>query len=368
MRQAIAGYVQHAELRKKAKMRKRSSRSKEYEVECIPGLEAFTMDELHSYAASSLEKLRPGFLRFRFAGDARSLLSLRSGVAVYGVHRFEVPRPKALLGHQHLTRLVGILRAAMRGWNLQNPSLGIGAAGANSQTITRLKEELAILLDIELAEESKGDLYLRLARSIDRSAWEALVRLGPRPLSKRAWRAINVPGALNATVAYAMSQIRPRDGQERVLNLCCGSGTIIVEHAHSRSSDQLLAIDNSAYMLSAAERNLRASDTKARIILLNADAGRTPLRAGAVDRIYADLPFGGHVGTHADNLRLYPALLREASRVARPGAVLILLTHEISLLRKCVAQSNWRAISETKIRLSGLHPRLFVLKGKSTTI
>ncbi|MDE2820181.1 MAG: methyltransferase domain-containing protein [Chloroflexota bacterium] len=349
-------------------MRKRASRSKEYEVECIPGLEAFAMDELNSCDAQSLETLRPGFLRFRFAGDSRPLLTLRSAIAVYGVHRFEVPRPKALLGHQHLTRLIGILRAAMRDWTLQNPRLGLGAAGANSQAITRLKEELARLLNVELAEENKGELYLRLARPIDRSAWEVLVRLGPRPLSKRDWRIINVPGALNATVAYAMTQIQSRDAQDRVLNLCCGSGTILVEHAHNKTSDQLLAVDNSANMLSAAGRNLRASDTKHRVILLHADAGRTPLPSRAIDRIYADLPFGGHVGSHADNLRLYPALLREAYRVSKPDAVLILLTHEVNLLRNCIAQSNWRTISETKITLSGLHPRLFVLKAKSTTI
>ncbi len=349
-------------------MRKRASLSNEYEVECIPGLEAFVMDELNSYDARSLETLRPGFLRFRFAGDSRLLITLRSAIAVYGVHRFEVPRPKALLGHQHLTRLIGILRAAMRDWTLQNPRLGIGAAGANTRVINRLKEELAILLAVELAEENKGELYLRLVRPVDRSAWEVLVRLGPRPLSKRDWRVINVPGALNATVAYAMTQIRSQDAQDSVLNMCCGSGSILVEHALGRTSGQLLAVDISDKMLSAAKRNLCASNTKHRVILLNADAGRTPLPSGAIDRIYADLPFGGHVGSHADNLRLYPALLREAYRVSKPEAVLILLTHEVKLLRKCIVQSNWRTISETKITLSGLHPRLFVLKRKSTTI
>ncbi|MCY4018369.1 MAG: methyltransferase domain-containing protein [Chloroflexi bacterium] len=326
------------------------------------------MDELNSYDARSLETLRPGFLRFRFAGDSRLLLTLRSAIAAYSVHRFEIPRPKALLGHQHLTRLIGILRAAMRDWTLKNPRLGIGAAGANSQVMRRLKEELARSLDVELAEENKGGLYLRLVRPVDRSAWEVLVRLGPRPLSKREWRVVNVPGALNATVAFAMTQIRSGDAQDRVLNLCCGSGTILVEHALGRTSDQLIAIDNSAKMLSAAKRNLCASDTKHRVILLHADAGHTPLPSRAIDRIYADLPFGGHIGSHADNLRLYPALLQEAYRVSKLDTVMILLTHEVSLLRNCIAQSDWRTISETKITLSGLHPRLFVLKRKSTRI
>ncbi len=352
-------------------MQKGASIAKEYELECIAGLEAIAMAELNSYHGvmpHSLALLRPGFFRFRFAGDAGLLLNLRSAIAVYGVHRFEAPRPKALLGHQHLTRLIGILRGAMRGWTTQNPKLGIGAAGANTQVILRLKRELASALDLELAEDRKGELYLRLARPADRASWEVLVRLGPRPLSKRAWRVVNLPGALNATVAYAMTNIRPRDAREKVLNLCCGSGTILVEHALGSSSDQMLAVDISAETLAAAEQNLRASGTSHRVVLLNADAGRVPLPAQVIDRIYADLPFGGRVGSHADNLQLYPALLREAYRVAKPDAVLILLTHEVNLLRRCIAQSNWRGISETKISLSGLHPRLFVLAGKSTTI
>ena len=352
-------------------MRKRASLSCEFELECIPGLEAFAMDELNSYDGTipeSVKTLRPGHLRFRFAGDSRPLLTLRSAIAVYDVHRFEVPRPRALLGHQHLTRLAGILRAAQRDWTRQNPRMGIGAAGANSQVIKRLKEELAKLLGVELAGENKGELYLRLVRSIDRSAWDVLVRLGSRPLSKRDWRVINMPGALNATVAYAMTQIRTRDAQERVLNMCCGSGTILVEHALGKASDQLLAIDNSATTLGAAGRNLCASGTKHRVVLLQADAGNTPLPSGAIDRIYADLPFGGHVGSHADNLRLYPAFLQEACRVSKPDAILILLTHEVKLLRNCIARSNLRTISEIKITLSGLHPRLFVLTRKSTTI
>ncbi len=348
-------------------MRAGTSLPKQYEVECVPGLEAFVIDELNTIGGiipHSILTLRPGFMRFRFAGKARPLLTLRSVIAVYSAHRFEVPRPKALLGHQHLTRLTAILRAAMRGWSVSNPRLGIGAAGANTRVLRRLKGELAKSLVLELADGDKGELYLRLLRPVDRSAWEVLVRLGPRPLSKRAWRAINVPGALNATVAYAMSQIQPSANQECVLNLCCGTGTILVEHAQSKPSDKLFALDNSASMLSAAQRNLDLSDTAQRVSLLQADVGRVPLPSRALDRIYADLPFGGQVGSHADNLRLYPLLLREAYRLAKADTALILLTHELSLLRKCIARSNWHQLSETKITLSGLHPRIFVLARK----
>ncbi len=343
----------------------------EYEAECIPGLEAFAIDELRSFDGvlpHNLVTSRPGFVRFRFAGSPQVFSALRLTVAMYGVHRFEIPRPKALLGHQHLTRLINILRFTIGQWDSQQPSLGIGAAGANSSVLARLKQEIAGLLDVPIDADNKGELFLRLARPADRRGWEVLVRLTPRPLSKRNWREVNVPGALNATVASAMTQIQRQERQEKVLNLCCGSATILIEHALIKDSDLLVAIDNSPLMLDAASRNLRASAVSNFVTLMNADAGHTPLRSNSIDRIYADLPFGGYVGSHADNLRLYPAALREADRVSKPDAVCIMLTHEVHLLRKCIAQSNWRAISESKITLSGLHPRLFVLKRKSTRI
>ena len=358
---------------KKELLRERNMKSlpDEYEAECIPGLEAFAIDELRSFDGvlpHSLSTSRPGFVRFRFAGNPRVFATLRLTVAMYGVYRFEVPRPKAFLGHQHLTRLVNILRFTIGQWDFQQPSLGIGAAGANSSVLARLKQEIAGLLDVPIDADNKGELYLRLARPADRRGWEALVRLTPRPLSKRDWRELNVPGALNATVAFAMTQIQRQERRGIVLNLCCGSATILIEHALIKDSDLLVAIDNSPLMLDAASRNLRASAVSNFVTLINADAGHTPLRSNSIDRIYADLPFGGYVGSHADNLRLYPAALREAERVSKPDAVCIMLTHEVHLLRKCIAQSNWRAISESKITLSGLHPRLFVLKRKSTRI
>lgn len=362
-------------------MREEASRPQQYELECVPGLEACARRELQACGAlvQEIMRLRPGFLRFRFAGDPTVLFSLRSAIAIYAAHRFEIPRPKAFLGHQHFRRLTSILRAAMRGWNLRHARLGIGAAGAQSPVMQRLQAELARAFDIDLAApagemndpQNKGELFLRLARSPDRMAWEALLRLGPRPLSKRAWRKINVPGALNATVAYAMTQIARRDKSERVLNLCCGSGTILVEHALGKTKDRLFGVDNSAKMLHIAKRHFLASGTAWQISLLQADAGCLALPSRSFDRIYADLPFGGHIGSHADNLRLYPNLLAEAARIAKPDATLILLTHELKLLRECIARSNWRQackMPEIKITLSGLHPRIFVLEQKSTRI
>ena len=341
----------------------------EYEAEVIPGIEATAIHELRSQpAVQSVRQTRPGFIRFAVDGTSAGLAARRSVIALYRIHRFPVPRPKALLGHQHFSRLVAILEDCIQRWNRSEISLGIGAAGSRSSTLIRLKQELAAALDLTLAEDGKGELYLRLLRPTDKEGWEILVRTTPHPLSKRAWRVANVPGALNATLAYAMIQLSPPEPPAVAVNLCSGTSTILIEHALTRPQDRLLAIDHDARMIAAAICNAQASGAAHRIHHLRADASQTPLPANSADRIYADLPFGHHVGSHEANLRLYPAILTESARLAKSDAILLLLTHEVRLLRRCLPASAWRIKSETAIALSGLHPRLFVLAKKSTGI
>ena len=351
--------------------RKRTSSPAWYEAEVIPGLEAVAIDELRRLAPDSLSAIgqsRAGFARFRFSGNAADLRQLRSIVALYRIHIFAIPRPRAFLGHQHFTRLLGILRAAARGFCRPPRSLGIAAAGSHTAVMRRLQLEASRALGLRLADDSKGELFLRLARQADGSGWEALVRTTASPLSKRDYRGVDVPGALNATVAFAMTWLGSRPQKQIVLNLCSGSSTILIEHALSHADDTLIAIDNRQDMIAAGLLNAEGAQQERRIRHVLADAGRAPIRAGAVDLVYADLPFGHHIGSHERNLQLYPALLREAGRVAKANATLVLLTHEVRLLARAIRQSNWSLRSETMINLSGLHPRLFVLERNSARI
>ena len=50
----------------------------------------------------------------------------------------------------------------------------------------------------------------------------------------------------------------------------------------------------------------------------------------------ADLPFGQLIGTHANNLTLYPAIMREAARLLSPRGRMVLVSHEIRLLQDSV--------------------------------
>ena len=343
----------------------------EYEAEVIPGLESIAMDELREVCAGeicAIRQTRAGFVRFQFSGSVEMLSSLRSLIAIYEIHSFAIPRPKALLGHEHFTRMTQILRAAAAGFRPAPETMGIAAAGSHTVVMRRLRQELSQALGLRLADGGKGELFLRLLRQYDGSGWELLVRTTASPLSKRAYRVDDVPGALNATAAFAMTRLRHLPGPTTLVNLCSGSSTILIEHALTQDEGRLIAIDSSRRMIDHGRRNAQAAQQEYRICHLQADARQVPLPAHTVDLLYADLPFGHHSGTHADNVLLYRALLQEASRLANRYATFILLTHEINLIQRCLQASSWRVANEMTINLSGLHPRLFVLEKNSDRI
>jgi 23S rRNA G2445 N2-methylase RlmL len=342
-----------------------------FEAELIPGLEDFAIDELRSKygdEVSQIEHTRQGFIRFRYAGAHEQLRALRSVIALYQIYHFALPRPKALLGHEHFARLKRILTATAGSFSGPARTLGIGAAGSQSSVMRRLRMELAEALHLESAADSKGDLFMRIAPARQQPGWEIMARTSRAPLSARDYRVKNMPGSLNATVAYAMTQVGALPAGSAAVNLCSGASIIAIEHALLRPGDHLLAVDFNAEALAAGRHNARASGADSRISHLLADGANAPLASHSADRVYADLPFGHHIGSHEANARLYPAILREASRLARRGALFVALTHELRLMRHCLAMSNWRAVQQTKVNLRGLNPRLFVLRKISDTI
>jgi 23S rRNA G2445 N2-methylase RlmL len=165
-----------------------------------------------------------------------------------------------------------------------------------------------------------------------------------------------MPGAVNATVAAAMVWLsRPQAG-DRVLNLMCGSGTLLAERSAAGPTRLLVGSDRDGEALALAVANLD------RPWLVRAEAGRLPFPAGSFDVILADLPWGGLSGSHAANRELYPQALAEAARVAAPGGRAVMLTHEVNLMRRTLSrEALWRQEDELRVFQGGLRPRVYVL-------
>lgn len=341
------------------------------EAEVVEGLEAFVRQELIARFGGHVRLRRVpgeyagrGAVSFYYTGSLRDLLGLQTVQAVYLVRRFDIPRPRALLGDEHLRAL---LRDIERVRRLAAPdayqTLYLSAAGAESTVMTRIKEALARHTGLQ-ATSQEGDLLLRVRHPPERpTQWEVLTRLSPRPLATRPWRVCNLEGALNATVAHAMALLTQPGPRDIFLNIACGSGSLLIERLACAPVRVAMGFDTSLQALACAQANAQASGYATHIALGQGDGRSLPLPAASVDALCADLPFGHLVGSHAENLALYPLILREAARVAREGALFALISHEVRLMASLLeASTAWHTEETLRITLGGLHPRIFLLR------
>ena len=344
-----------------------------YELEVIPGLEALATDEVRRRLRGQFEfgvQRKEGLLPLRYHRDPVTLLNLQTILAAYAAYTFPVPRPKALLGQSAFDTLLAMI-AAVRALHAPDAfrTFRISAAGQDSSVLVRVREQLAVHTGLVYTAE-EGDLLLRIRRPLDGTeGWEVLVRLSPRPLSARDWRVCNLGGALNASVAHAMVQLTQPHADDVVLNVCCGSATLLIERLGAAPARIALGCDLDPAALDCARENIAASGSNV-IQVAPWDAGALPTPDAWVDVVLADLPFGQLVGSHAENIRLYPRILSEAARVTIGGGLFVAITQDIRLWERLVADAaaEWRleTVLPIKVPFSGGHlrPRIYLLRRK----
>ncbi len=322
----------------------------EFEAEVLAGLAHFARAEV-AEVGGAVTAADDTSVRFHLSGAVRRLLQLRTVVAVYALDVYDVPRPKALLGEQHLQAMV--VRIANIRTLGQFSSFRISAAGHDSVVFRRIASELSRRTGLEY-DEHDGDLVLRF-RTAGRG-WEILSRLSPRPLSAREWRRRDRRGALNATIAAAMVAWTDPARADRYLNLACGTGTLLVERRTVGPAALLVGVDADPAVLDDARVNGAEG-------LLRADAGRLPLSPASFDVITADLPYGTTMGSPAENERLYPALLAEAARVATQAARFAVITHDIQRFERVLAAAPaWETVQQIQVFQKGHHPKIWLLR------
>lgn len=330
----------------------------------LEGLAGLLREELAASGADVLSE-HPDGLRVRAAGAAK-LLGSRLASAVYARLGFPVPRPRALLGDEHFRRLAGALRetagspARFRGFRF-------AAAGSDSAVFRRLAASLEVATGLPFDADA-GELLVRVRPDPHGQGWEALLRLTPRPLSARPWRVCNRPGGLNATLAAAMNRLAGERPGDRYLNLMCGSGTLLVERFLAGPAAALTGLDADAEAIACTRRNLAAAGAGRACRLLASDVRSAALSEGGFDVIAVDLPWGDAVGSHQENVRLHPAVLDRAARLAAPGARLVLLTHELRLFQRVLSEqalaepAPWRVDRELRVAHGGHFPHAYLLR------
>jgi 23S rRNA G2445 N2-methylase RlmL len=328
------------------------------EIETPLGLEDITAQELK---ARGLKVVNVDKQRVQTEAFTPFMNRLKGAIAIYQVLVFPVARPKALLGHEHFKRLARTVSEVKETGAFQ--TLRLSAAGEESTVMQRLRDEIASAAGLTV-DQNGGDMLVRVRPSASRTSWEVLIRSTPRPLATRAWRTHNMEGALNACVAYCMANLCQLTAQDTLLNVCCGSGTLLIE---SLSFDvrRRIGVDNATHALEYAQRHLENAQGVASLV--QADVTQLPFPKGAFSAFLGDLPFGQLVGDAKTNEHLYPAILREMWRVGRDSARAVLVTHAIRTMEQSLMRVAplWKTERVIMTSLNGLHPRLYVLVKQS---
>jgi tRNA (guanine6-N2)-methyltransferase len=297
-------------------------------------------------------------------GSLGRLRTLRTVVSAFLVLSFPVPRPKSLLSGEFFPEIVEAVREVVRLNRVDPPrSVRIEAAGRDSAVMRTFALQISQAAGLR-EDETDGDLVVRVRPTPGQDGWDVLIRLTSRPLSARAWRVAGYPAAANANVAAAMVTIsEPRPG-DRVVDLMCGSGTILIERLLAAKSAKALGVDLDAEAVAAAQKNLTAAGEAANARLLVGDIGEDDwLADGPFDELFADPPWSEKSGDHAASERVHAELLDRAYRGAAKRARLVVLTHEIRIMERVMRQheEQWRLRSQTRVFHKGHHPRIYLL-------
>lgn len=330
---------------------------RDYELEVVSGLEEFAEQELRALRGVSVRVVgRPldGRIAVSLEGEPDRFFGLRTVVAIHLVQHFDITRPRALLGQQNFDAVLSLLREVLALHSDGSFTIfRVSAAGADSPVFRRFKEQVATSLGLT---ESSGAAHLQVAvrRPPDGSrGWQVLVRLSPKPLAARDWRVCDYPGALNATVAAAMVRLAEISSSGRFLNLCCGSGTLMIERLNAGPAALVAGIDSSSQAVRCAEENLQAAGHSANARLLTGDAGAVPMPSASFDELVADLPFGMLVEAGDGVERVHHAVLQEATRLAAPGASFVAITVRKRLFESALDRyrDEWERVRTVPVQL-----------------
>jgi tRNA (guanine6-N2)-methyltransferase len=169
-------------------------------------------------------------------------------------------------------------------------------------------------------DDGAADLNVRLF--IEGAKALAGLRLNRRPMHDRQYKKAHVPGSLKPPVAAAMLRLIGISPGQRLLDPCCGAGTILAEAGKYGAA--LIGGDNDPAAISAADINMKAA--RAAAMINRWDAVALPIPSGSIDCIVSNLPWDRQVAISNSLSRFYRRVCKEMQRVLAPSGRIALIT------------------------------------------
>ena len=187
-------------------------------------------------------------------------------------------------------------------------------------------------------------------------------------LSRRQERVFTPHAGLKTNVAYGLLHLPRLDGPPEVfLDPFCGSGTILIEAAAEWPDADLYGNDWDETVVAGARTNLNAEGLSDRISIREGDvfylAETFDDRAGTVELMVTNPPFGQRMGSSMDFLPFYRRVLEQTAEVLAPGGVLVILVLRNGPFNQALTDTGVFDVRHVRVLgIGGLYPRAFVLE------
>lgn len=187
------------------------------------------------------------------------------------------------------------------------------------------------------AEENALEFWLTLLP--DRatpSQTEALLalRLSDEQMRHRAEKREHLPASLRPASAAALVWLTRPEPDDVFLDPMCGAGTLLIERALAGRYRLLLGGDIREDAIDTTLKNIGPRYKP--IEIRQWDARQLPLDSASVRACAVNLPFGQQIGTPEETRVLYPAVLREFTRVLHPTGRLVVLAGDVPTFERAL--------------------------------
>ena len=323
----------------------------------ITGLRSVVLDELKRSNFEILDEVDDSiFIEFS-ESNIQEVKKLRSVARAYLVLQSGIYHPTYISNHKSI--LGNLIDTVVKYDNFK--SFKISCAGSDSLEVRSIAKYVQEAYKME--ESDEADLKIHIIKP--ENIWEIGIQITPRPLSVRDYKVINMSGAMDPTIAYAVNSFCNLDSALSYLNVFSGSATLLIEAGQCYPNlEKLLGFDNDKKRLSLSIQNIKRAGLIKKVQVKDADIFDRP-DLGTFDAVVSDLPFGMSILKNEDLEKLYTTFIQYCEDVLNIGGRLVVYTNEHELIEPILLKSRFKVVQSLQLKLitnvdAYLRPKIIV--------
>lgn len=327
----------------------------------ITSLKPVVLDELKKFNFEIISEDTDSFF-IEFSEKAiQQVKKLRSVARVYLVMQGDTYHPTYISNHKSV--LAGLIDMVIEYYDFK--TFKISCAGSDSPEVRSIARYIRDTYILE--ENDEADLKIHIIK-LD-SGWEMGVQITPRPLSVRDYRVVNMSGAMDPTIAYAVNSFCNLDSAHSYLNIFSGSATLLIEAGQCYPNlNKLLGFDNEKKHLSLSIQNIKKAGLIERVQVKEMDIFDKP-DLGKFDAVVSDLPFGMSISKGKNLEKLYETFTKYCEGVLNTTGRLVIYTSEYEIIEPILLRSKFKMVQSLQLKFitnvdAYLRPKIVVCEFK----